>query len=230
MQPKWGAVTLLVCVAACGGGGGGGGGGGSGSSSVSVGAATTTAPTNAQVSLGAAAGLSYADFGYWNTPEGEANFYASGTPTPASQLPPSGANIAATYDGVYAESHTAYGAAGIPEPAGSDTGAVQINANFGTQSVSMSFTSGWLRQHAVATTVPGGSITSNGLYAVNASDFSSLIPIIIHVNGAFYGPSLPSQAPPETVGTFSGTIGSAGNLNGTITSAGTITGSFGAHR
>jgi hypothetical protein len=139
-------------------------------------------------------------------------------------LPPSGANVTATYNGSYAETHTVYGAMGIPEPAGSDTGGVEINANFGASTVSIFFTSGFLHQVFGGGAEPLGSITSNGGYSAELSTFSNAFPAGLRIIGAFYGPSTPLQAPLETAGTFSGTLGS------TLSSTGTINGSFGAHR
>jgi hypothetical protein len=224
MQPKWGVVALAaLTLAACGGGGGGGG-------SVPAGVATTGTTAPVQVSLGAAAGLSYADFGYWNTPTGPANYYVSGMQTPATQLPPTGANITATYNGTYAETHTAYLTVGPPpgggpqvliqNPAGSGTGGIQINADFGARTVEVLPTSGLLS--AVQFVPAIGSIANTGTYSALSFDPSPIGYVNITFNGAFYGPSTPSQAPRETAGTFNGTFGEAGS--------GSIVGSFGAHR
>jgi hypothetical protein len=232
MQPKRGTVALLaLTVVACGGGGSGGG--------VPAGVSTTGTTAPAQVSLGASSGLSYADFGYWNTPTGPANYYASGPLTAAAQLPPTGANITATYNGVYAESHTVYKNEGALEPAGSDTGGIQLSANFGTGNVSLIFTSGFLLEMFGINQAPNGprfpnaqgSIGSTGGYTLSASNYSNLDPAFLGMNGAFYGPSSPSQAPLETAGTFSGRLGNILSVTQTGTPVyGSITGSFGAHR
>jgi hypothetical protein len=226
MQPKRARVALVaLVVAAC-----GGGGGGSEGPSSAVGTAITSGAGPTQVALGSAAGLSFSDFGYWNTPTGPANFYASGILTPAAQLPPTGADITAAYNGTYAETHTAYNSFGTMEPAGSDTGGIQINADFGARTFAVTFTSGFVYRMLGVNESLGangrGSINSNGSYSVTASNLSNAFPASVTVNGAFYGPSNPSQAPLETAGTFSGRIGT--RPDGTVT--GFLTGSFGAHR
>jgi hypothetical protein len=219
MQPKWATVALgALTVAACGGGGGSSG-------SAPAGVSTTGTTASPQVSLGASAGLSYADFGYWNTATGPANYYASGLLTPATQLPPAGANLAATYTGNYVETHTAYYEESVQHPAGSSVGQVQLTANFGLSSISMRFSNPPLSGIDAGLFPLTGSSTviNGGTFAGIATNNTIIFPIQLTVVGAFYGPSNSSQAPPETAGTFSDNhFGSDRN--------GIITGSFGAHR
>jgi hypothetical protein len=169
-----------------------------------------------QQSFGSAAGLTFTDFGYWNTPSGPANFFVTGTPTPVAQLPPLGANVSATYNGLYVESHSAGMLGDQQLSPGVDTGAMSVTANFGQRTLTSAFTSGIL---GAASSFLPAPINADGTYSVFNGNGSSLAKIQFTASGRFYGPSAPTQAPPETAGTLSGTIGSAN-----------MTGTFGAHR
>ncbi|MGH7090178.1 MAG: hypothetical protein ACREFQ_14880, partial [Stellaceae bacterium] len=162
-------------------------------------------------------GLSFSDFGEWLN-RASNNFYAGGIPTPVAQLPSPGANITATYNGGYLEAHDNGTFAGMPLSSGTDSGGVSVTANFGPHTVSTQFTSGILAPSSSASSAPG-TIGPDGSYSVFASNFSNFAPIQIRMKGGFFGPSDPSQAPPETGGTFTGTLGTAG-----------MSGSYGAHR
>jgi hypothetical protein len=178
----------------------------------------STPSASTQQSFAATAGLSFSDFGYWNTPQGASNFYANGTVTPMAQLPPPQANITASYNGTYVGANVAGTFAMAPLAAGTFTGALRLDANFGTDTIASAFTTGIL-SGSTSLGSPG-TINPNGTYAIpNNSNLSAGGSVHFSMSGAFYGPSTPTQAPPETAGTLAGMIGTA-----------SFTGSFGAHR
>ena len=178
--------------------------------------------------MGKSAGLSTSDFGVWNTfdaagnPTG-ASFYAGGQATPPALLPPPGSQVSATYNGSYVanlQSNAVY--AGAPVAAGPFGGSAQINVDFGAGSVQAKL-GGLLADTASA----GSSLNRGaGTYTVNGGTFSPFAAAAYTLNGAFYGTPAAGQAPAETAGTISGTVG----LAGPTTAAAAFTGSFGAHR
>jgi len=180
------------------------------------------APTVVLERMGPANGLSASDFGVWNTMQGgalgPANFYAGGVPTAPGLLPPQAMGITATYSGSYiANLSAATIYEGNPIAAGPFSGRLQINANFDTRALSASFGGLLSAQISMGSTYD----PATGAYVIGGNTASNFAFGTFTMNGRFYGAPLSGQAPPETVGTISGSLGSA---------AGTYTGSYGAHR
>ncbi len=180
------------------------------------------APSVVLERMGPATGLSASDFGVWNIVQGgalgPANFYAGGQPTASGLLPPQGMGITATYNGSYiANLAAATIYEGNPIAAGPFSGSVQISANFDTRALSASFGGLLAAQISMGSTYD----PVTGAYVIGGNTASNFAFGTFTMNGRFYGAPLAGQAPPETVGTISGTLGSA---------TGTYTGSFGAHR
>lgn len=170
--------------------------------------------------MGGATGLSVSDFGVWNTRMGDslgpANFFAGGEITPANLLPVQGAGISATYNGSYIANlaaNTIY--AGNPLAAGPFSGSITIAANFGSQAMSATFGGLLSSQLSIGSTYNAAT----GAYTIGGNTASNFAFGTFTLNGQFYGTPAPRQAPPETAGTLSGTIGSSA-----------YAGSFGAHR
>jgi hypothetical protein len=174
------------------------------------------------------AGLSASTFGVWNTVDAAGTptatrFFAGGQATAPALLPPQGSNVTATYNGSYIanlQSPASY--AGATIPAGPFGGSAQINVDFGAGAVQAKLGG------RLADTFPTTSSLnrSTGSYSAAGGTFSPYAAATYSLNGAFYGTPAAGQAPPETAGTLSGTIGPT-----TPTQAAAIfTGSFGAHR
>jgi hypothetical protein len=187
-----------------------------------AGGTALAAPSVVLERMGPAAGLSASDFGVWNIVQGgalgPANFYAGGQPTASGLLPPQGMGITATYNGSYiANLAAATIYEGNPIAAGPFSGSVQISANFDNRALSASFGGLLAAQISMGSTYD----PVTGAYVIGGNTASNFAFGTFTMNGRFYGAPLSGQAPPETVGTISGTLGSA---------TGTYTGSFGAHR
>ena len=185
------------------------------------------APDFALETMAGTAGLSASDFGVWSTyamgSPTATQFYAGGQPTPAALLPQPGSGITATYGGSYIatlSSNTVF--AGQPLAAGPFSGSVQLTANFNADTIQAVF--GGLLSGTATTT---SSINpASGSYTATGGSFSPYAPASYALKGAFYGTGAAGQAPPETVGTMSGTIGA---ITASSSAAG-FTGAFGAHR
>jgi hypothetical protein len=178
--------------------------------------------------MGPSNGLSVSDFGVWNTldaagqPTGT-TFYAGGAPTAPTLLPPPGSGVTASYSGSYVatlQSPASY--AGATIPAGPFSGSAQLTADFGAGSVQAKF-GGLLADTFTATS---SLDRTTGAYTVHGGTFSPYAAAAYTLNGLFYGAPPAGQAPPETAGSLSGTIGPAS----TTQAASQFIGSFGAHR
>lgn len=170
--------------------------------------------------MGPATGLAVSDFGVWNTRSGTTlggpNFFAGGEITAPNLLPPQGAGITATYNGSYIANlaaNTIY--AGNPLAAGPFNGSVQISANFDTQALTATFGGLLSSELSIGSTYNAAT----GAYMIGGNTASNFALATFTMNGQFYGAPASRQAPPETAGTLSGTIGSS-----------PYTGSYGAHR
>lgn len=173
--------------------------------------------------MGKSAGLSASDFGVWNSFDGAGNlaatnFYAGGQATPPALLPPPGSGVSATYNGSYiADLQSSAIYAGATVPAGPFQGSAQITVDFNAGAVQAKLGGLLAGTASTQSSIDRGA----GTYTVNGGTFSQFAPAVYTLGGTFYGTSAAGQAPPETAGRISGTIGLPAAI---------FTGSFGAHR
>jgi hypothetical protein len=156
--------------------------------------------------MGRSAGLSVSDFGAWvqNDPATgnvvATGFFAGGS-VPATNIPSSGT---ATYNGSYIG--TAF-ARSNPANSMPISGGLQLSANFGSSSISSTFTSGALADPTKAPTqtgsISGTSFTTGG----NAAAY------VLH--GQFFG---------------AGATEATGTMGGSLSGQTDFSGAFGAHR
>ena len=186
-------------------------------------------PTASIELMGKATGLSASEFGAWKTFDGNGNvtatnFFAGGQPTLAGAIPLPGSGVTGTYNGRYVgtENITGQGISAI-------SGNSQIVANFSTGALSANFTGGpfdIISGHIPATMAPGANT-----YTIQGNTFSAFQAGNYTINGGFFGTPGAGQAPPETAGTFSGSLGRPGAVPVAPGAPinGTFSGSFGAH-
>lgn len=186
-------------------------------------------PTASIELMGKATGLSASEFGAWKSYDGAGNvtatnFFAAGQMTPSSQIPMPGSGITATYNGRYVGTETVTGQAAMPI-----NGGAQIVANFGSGAIRANFSGGpfdMISGHVPSTMTPGANT-----YTVQGNTFSLFQFGQYTINGAFHGTPAPGGAPPETAGTFNGSLGRPGVVatGPTAPINATFNGSFGAH-
>jgi hypothetical protein len=190
---------------------------------------TGGSPTASIELMSSAAGLSASEFGAWKSYDGNGNvtatnFFAGGRPTPVSAIPLPGSGITGTYNGSYVGTENITGQAITPI-----SGSSQIIANFSTGAVTANFSGGpfdIITGHVPTTMTPGANT-----YTAQGNTFSAFQAGNYTIKGGFYGTPATGQAPPETVGTFSGSLGRPGAVvvaPGAPINA-TFSGSFGAH-